>query len=126
VKAENILIDHDYEAIVGHFGHAKLIDDKETQVTRELQGIIIPTASEYLPTGKSSEKTDVFHYGIILLQLICGQQAFDLARLANYDVVMLIAWVIYIFHVLLSGDRNINGLYVFPLSFHSTTNRSLH
>ncbi|KAL6511678.1 LRR receptor kinase bak1 [Orobanche gracilis] len=48
---------------------------------------------EYLSTGKSSEKTDVFGYGIMLLELITGQRAFDLARLANDDDVMLLDWV---------------------------------
>ena len=45
-----------------------------------------------LPTGKSSEKTDVFGYGVMLLELITGQRAFDLARLANDDDVMLLDW----------------------------------
>ncbi|KAM7278648.1 hypothetical protein ACFE04_005782 [Oxalis oulophora] len=52
-----------------------------------------PTPPEYLSTGKSSEKTDVFGYGIMLLELITGQRAFDLARLANDDDVMLLDWV---------------------------------
>ncbi|KAK1315202.1 Somatic embryogenesis receptor kinase 1 [Acorus calamus] len=55
-----------------------------------LRGHIAP---EYLSTGKSSEKTDVFGYGIMLLELITGQRAFDLARLANDDDVMLLDWV---------------------------------
>ncbi|KAI3675866.1 hypothetical protein L1987_85462 [Smallanthus sonchifolius] len=39
------------------------------------------------------EKTDVFGYGVMLLELITGQRAFDLARLANDDDVMLLDWV---------------------------------
>ncbi|GAU40112.1 hypothetical protein TSUD_389620 [Trifolium subterraneum] len=50
-------------------------------------------APEYLSTGKSSEKTDVFGYGVTLLELITGQRAFDLARLASDDDVMLLDWV---------------------------------
>ncbi|KAF3972717.1 hypothetical protein CMV_003802 [Castanea mollissima] len=52
-----------------------------------------PVPPEYLSTGKSSEKTDVFGYGVMLLELITGQRAFDLARLANDDDVMLLDWV---------------------------------
>jgi somatic embryogenesis receptor kinase 1 len=94
VKAANILLDEDFEAVVGDFGLAKLMDYKDTHVTTAVRGTIGHIAPEYLSTGKSSEKTDVFGYGITLLELITGQRAFDLARLANDDDVMLLDWVI--------------------------------
>ncbi|XP_062219410.1 LRR receptor kinase SERK2-like [Phragmites australis] len=93
VKAANILLDEDFEAVVGDFGLAKLMDYKDTHVTTAVRGTIGHIAPEYLSTGKSSEKTDVFGYGIMLLELITGQRAFDLARLANDDDVMLLDWV---------------------------------
>ncbi|CAM6049958.1 unnamed protein product [Sphagnum compactum] len=93
VKAANILLDEEYEAVVGDFGLAKLMDYKDTHVTTAVRGTIGHIAPEYLSTGKSSEKTDVFGYGIMLLELITGQRAFDLARLANDDDVMLLDWV---------------------------------
>ncbi|KAL8136909.1 hypothetical protein V2J09_002910 [Rumex salicifolius] len=80
VKAANILLDGEFEAVVGDFGLAKLMDYKDTHVTTAVR-------------GKSSEKTDVFGYGVMLLELITGQRAFDLARLANNDDVMLLDWV---------------------------------
>lgn len=46
-----------------------------------------------MSTGKSSEKTDVYGYGITLLQLITGQGAVNLSRLADDDDVMLLDWV---------------------------------
>ncbi|KAH1250333.1 BRASSINOSTEROID INSENSITIVE 1-associated receptor kinase 1 [Glycine max] len=93
VKAANILLDDDFEAVVGDFGLAKLMDYKDTHVTTAVRGTIGHIAPEYLSTGKSSEKTDVFGYGVMLLELITGQRAFDLARLANDDDVMLLDWV---------------------------------
>ncbi|CAL5068236.1 unnamed protein product [Urochloa decumbens] len=93
VKAANILLDESFEAVVGDFGLAKLMDYKDTHVTTAVRGTIGHIAPEYLSTGKSSEKTDVFGYGIMLLELITGQRAFDLARLANDDDVMLLDWV---------------------------------
>ncbi|KAL6493147.1 LRR receptor kinase bak1 [Orobanche gracilis] len=92
VKAANILLDEEFEAVVGDFGLAKLMDYKDTHVTTAVRGTIGHIAPEYLSTGKSSEKTDVFGYGIMLLELITGQRAFDLARLANDDDVMLLDW----------------------------------
>lgn len=93
VKAANILLDDVFEAVVGDFGLAKLMDYKDTHVTTNVCGTIGHIAPEYLSTGKSSEKTDVFAYGIMLLEIITGQRAFDLARLASDDDIMLLDWV---------------------------------
>jgi serine/threonine protein kinase len=101
VKAANILLDEEFEAVVGDFGLAKLMDYKDTHVTTAVRGTIGHIAPEYLSTGKSSEKTDVFGYGIMLLELITGQRAFDLARLANDDDVMLLDWVCTLYYVLI-------------------------
>ncbi|KAG6709835.1 hypothetical protein I3842_06G152300 [Carya illinoinensis] len=93
VKAANIFLDGEFEAVVGEFGLAKLMDYKDTHVTTAIHGTIGHIAPEYLSSGKSSEKTDVFGYGVMLLELITGQRAFDLTRLANDDDVMLLDWV---------------------------------
>ncbi|KAK7400291.1 hypothetical protein VNO78_11495 [Psophocarpus tetragonolobus] len=93
VKAANILLDKDFEAVVGDFGLAKLMDYKNTHVTTAVRGTLGHIAPEYLSTGKSSDKTDVFGYGVMLLELVTGQRAFDLARLASHDEVMLFEWV---------------------------------
>ncbi|RWW21588.1 hypothetical protein GW17_00014248 [Ensete ventricosum] len=92
VKAANILLDEDFEAVVGDFGLAKLLDHQESHVTTAVRGTVGHIAPEYLSTGQSSEKTDVFGYGILLLELITGQKALDFGRLANQKGVML-DWV---------------------------------
>ncbi|KAK8316930.1 hypothetical protein V6Z12_A13G075900 [Gossypium hirsutum] len=92
LKAADILLDEEFEAVVGDFGLAKLMDYKNTHVTTAVRGTMGHIAPEYLSSGRASEKTDVFGYGIMLLELITGQKAVDLARLANDDV-MLLDWV---------------------------------
>ncbi|XP_073152001.1 BRASSINOSTEROID INSENSITIVE 1-associated receptor kinase 1-like isoform X2 [Henckelia pumila] len=64
VKAANIFLDEDLEAIVGDFGLAKLMHREDTHVTTAVHGAIGHIAPEYLSTGKCSEKTDVFGYGV--------------------------------------------------------------
>ncbi|KAK1376575.1 Protein kinase domain-containing protein [Heracleum sosnowskyi] len=82
----------DFEAVVGDFGLAKLLDHRESHVTTAVRGTVGHIAPEYLSTGQSSEKTDVFSFGILLLELITGQKALDFGGAANQKVVML-DWV---------------------------------
>ncbi|KAF2309553.1 hypothetical protein GH714_003799 [Hevea brasiliensis] len=82
VKAANILLDESFEAIVGDFGLAKLLDQRDSHVTTAVRGTVGHIAPEYLSTGQSSEKTDVFGFGILLLEFITGQKALN-AGLGN-------------------------------------------
>ncbi|KAE8693231.1 putative LRR receptor-like serine/threonine-protein kinase [Hibiscus syriacus] len=93
VKAANVLLDEDFEAVVGDFGLAKLVDVRQTNVTTQVRGTMGHIAPEYLSTGKSSERTDVFGYGIMLLELITGQRAIDFSRLEDEDDVLLLDYV---------------------------------
>ncbi|XP_020592740.1 probable LRR receptor-like serine/threonine-protein kinase At5g65240 isoform X2 [Phalaenopsis equestris] len=90
VKAANVLLDEDFEAVVGDFGLAKLVDVRKTSVTTQVRGTMGHIAPEYLSTGKSSERTDVFGYGIMLLELVTGQRAIDFSRLEGEDDVLLL------------------------------------
>ncbi|KAL5992874.1 LRR receptor kinase SERK2 [Asimina triloba] len=90
LKAANILLDDDFEAVLGDFGLAKLVDTKATHVTTQVRGTMGHIAPEYLSTGKSSEKTDVFGYGITLLELVTGQRAIDFSRLEEEEDVLLL------------------------------------
>jgi serine/threonine protein kinase len=87
-------LDEDFEAVVGDFGLAKLLDHRDSHVTTAVRGTVGHIAPEYLSTGQSSEKTDVFGFGILLLELVTGQKALDFGRAANQKGVML-DWVSY-------------------------------
>ncbi|XP_008797566.1 protein NSP-INTERACTING KINASE 1-like [Phoenix dactylifera] len=92
VKAANILLDDYCEAVVGDFGLAKLLDHRESHVTTAVRGTVGHIAPEYLSTGQSSEKTDVFGFGILLLELITGLRAMEFGKAANQKGAML-DWV---------------------------------
>ncbi|VFQ95343.1 unnamed protein product [Cuscuta campestris] len=92
VKAANILLDDYCEAVVGDFGLAKLLDHCDSHVTTAVRGTVGHIAPEYLSTGQSSEKTDVFGFGILLLELITGQRALEFGKAANQKGAML-DWV---------------------------------
>lgn len=92
VKAANVLLDDCYEAIVGDFGLAKLLDHGDSHVTTAVRGTVGHIAPEYLSTGQSSEKTDVFGFGILLLELITGMRALEFGKTVNQKGAML-DWV---------------------------------
>lgn len=92
VKAANILLDDYFEAVVGDFGLAKLLDHRDSHVTTAVRGTVGHIAPEYLSTGQSSEKTDVFGFGILLLELITGLRALEFGKAANQKGAML-DWV---------------------------------
>ncbi|EPS72006.1 hypothetical protein M569_02751, partial [Genlisea aurea] len=80
VKAANVLLDDYHEAVVGDFGLAKLLDHEESHVTTAVCGTVGHIAPEYLSTGQSSEKTDVFGFGILLMELITGTRAIEFGK----------------------------------------------
>ncbi|TQD75203.1 hypothetical protein C1H46_039244 [Malus baccata] len=92
VKAANILLDDYYEAVVGDFGLAKLLDHHDSHITTAVRGTVGHIAPEYLSTGQSSEKTDVFGFGILILELISGQRALEFGKAANQKGAIL-DWV---------------------------------
>ncbi|KAL8475955.1 hypothetical protein ACS0TY_028568 [Phlomoides rotata] len=92
VKAANILLDDYCEAVVGDFGLAKLLDHQDSHVTTAVRGTVGHIAPEYLSTGQSSEKTDVFGFGILLLELITGQRALQFGKSSNQKGAVL-DWV---------------------------------
>jgi len=57
-----------------------------------VRGTVGHIAPEYLSTGQSSEKTDVFGFGILLLELITGQTALEFGKATTQKGAML-DWV---------------------------------
>ncbi|CAL1415029.1 unnamed protein product [Linum trigynum] len=92
VKAANVLLDDYYEAVVGDFGLAKLLDHADSHVTTAVRGTVGHIAPEYLSTGQSSDKTDVFGFGILLIELITGMRALEFGKSVNQKGAML-EWV---------------------------------
>lgn len=89
MKAANVLLDEFYEAVVGDFGLAKLLNHADTHVTTAVRGTVGHIAPEYLSTGQSSEKTDVFGFGILLVELITGMRTLQLEKTVNQKGIML-------------------------------------
>ncbi|MQL81548.1 hypothetical protein Taro_014010 [Colocasia esculenta] len=76
VKPNNVLLDADFQAHLGDFGLARLVHSAErTTSTTKLAGTIGYLAPEYGYTGKATPESDVFSYGIVVLEVICGRRS---------------------------------------------------
>ncbi|CAN6858087.1 unnamed protein product [Brassica oleracea] len=77
VKAGNILLDSNLLPKVSDFGLAKLYDDKKTHISTRVAGTIGYLAPEYAMRGHLTEKTDVYAFGIVALELVSGRKNSD-------------------------------------------------
>ncbi|EMS68316.1 Proline-rich receptor-like protein kinase PERK4 [Triticum urartu] len=77
IKSANILLDNNFEAMVADFGLAKLTYDGITHVSTRIMGTFGYLAPEYASSGKLTEKSDVYSYGVMLVELITGRRPID-------------------------------------------------
>ncbi|KAK6939958.1 Protein kinase domain [Dillenia turbinata] len=76
MRPSNILLTHDFVPMLGDFGLAKWKHNEDAWQTRIL-GTLGYLAPEYAENGIVSVRTDVYAFGIVLLQLISGRKAVD-------------------------------------------------
>ncbi|KAL8136835.1 hypothetical protein V2J09_002836 [Rumex salicifolius] len=74
VKPENILLDGGFKAVLADFGLSKLMAKEESRVVTRVRGTHGYLAPEWILEQGISEKSDVYSYGIVLLELIAGQR----------------------------------------------------
>lgn len=77
VKSSNILLDKDFEAHLTDFGIAKSLCTSKSHTSTYIMGTIGYIDPEYARTSRLTEKSDVYSYGIVLLELLTGRKAVD-------------------------------------------------
>ncbi|KAJ6986906.1 serine/threonine-protein kinase [Populus alba x Populus x berolinensis] len=77
IKASNILLDHNLCPKVSDFGLSKLFPEDCTHVSTRVAGTLGYLAPEYAISGRLTRKTDVYSFGVLLLEIISGRKAVD-------------------------------------------------
>ncbi|KAK7252563.1 hypothetical protein RIF29_36606 [Crotalaria pallida] len=77
IKSSNILLDGNLDARVSDFGLAKLLEDEETHITTIVAGTFGYLAPEYMQSGRATEKTDIYSFGVLTLEVISGKRPTD-------------------------------------------------
>ncbi|XP_039160342.1 G-type lectin S-receptor-like serine/threonine-protein kinase SD2-5 [Eucalyptus grandis] len=76
IKPQNILLDGNFNAKVADFGLSKLVDRDQSQVVTTMRGTPGYLAPEWL-SAAITEKVDVYSYGVVILEIVCGRKIFD-------------------------------------------------
>ncbi|RZS24935.1 hypothetical protein BHM03_00058072 [Ensete ventricosum] len=92
IKASNVLLDHELNGRLGDFGLARLYDHGTDPHTTHIVGTMGYLAPELVRTGKATTITDVFAFGVFLLEVACGRRPVDSA--ASGEELILLDWVV--------------------------------
>lgn len=80
VKSSGIIItEPDFHAKICHFGAAELCgetaeDGGEGQRSKQFEGVRGYMSPEFQETGEATQESDVYAFGVVLLELLCGEE----------------------------------------------------
>jgi hypothetical protein len=111
IKSSNIMLDSNFNAKLGDFGLARLVDHVKGSLTSTvLAGTRGYMAPECVTTGNASKESDVYSFGIVALEIACGRKPIKIN--ASQDQVVLVEWVWKLYgigKVLDAADPRLNG-----------------
>ncbi|KAL5734664.1 hypothetical protein ACOSP7_032525 [Xanthoceras sorbifolium] len=91
IKAGNVLLDSEMNGRLGDFGLAKLYEHGTVPGTTRVVGTLGYLAPELTRTGKPTTSSDVFAFGALLLEVVCGRRPIE--PKASPEELILVDWV---------------------------------
>ncbi|XP_020114164.1 L-type lectin-domain containing receptor kinase IX.1-like [Ananas comosus] len=110
IKSSNIMLDSSFGAKLGDFGLARLVDHDRGSQTTVPAGTLGYLAPECFITGKASKETDIFSFGVVLLEIACGRKC--IVQTEDRSKVSLVEWVWELYgrnSVLEAAHEHLNG-----------------
>ncbi|XVE86893.1 hypothetical protein DITRI_Ditri18aG0072100 [Diplodiscus trichospermus] len=91
IKSSNVMLDSNFNAKLGDFGLARLIDHDLGLQTTVLAGTMGYLAPECVTTGKASKESDVYSFGVVALEIACGRKPVEPRE--EPSKVRMVEWV---------------------------------
>ncbi|KAJ1423274.1 Serine/threonine-protein kinase, active site [Sesbania bispinosa] len=95
IKPSNVMLDSDFNARLGDFGLARTIhlSEKTHHSTREIAGTPGYIAPESFHTRRASVETDVYAFGVLMLEVVCGRRKLEHKQYLNNYNNSIMDWV---------------------------------
>ncbi|KAJ3708992.1 hypothetical protein LUZ61_012697 [Rhynchospora tenuis] len=95
IKPSNIILDSLFNAKLGDFGLARLIDHEASAQATIPAGTTGYIAPESVITGITSALSDVYSFGIVLLEIACGRRPVMVQEDENKAILVKWVWDLY-------------------------------
>nr|AKV93692.1 lectin receptor kinase [Nicotiana benthamiana] len=92
VKASNVLLDGELNGKLGDFGLARLYEHGSNPCTTRVVGTLGYLAPELPRTGRATTSSDVFAFGALLLEVVCGRRPIDPKAEPEEFVLVDLVW----------------------------------
>ncbi|KAB1206914.1 L-type lectin-domain containing receptor kinase IX.1 [Morella rubra] len=96
IKSSNIMLDSSFNAKLGDFGLARLVDhEKLGSQTSALAGTMGYMALEYVMSSRATKESDIYSFGVVLLEIACGRKPHEpQAREGEFSIIEWV-WELY-------------------------------
>nr|GMC91273.1 L-type lectin-domain containing receptor kinase VIII.1-like [Ipomoea batatas] len=112
IKTSNIMLDESFNARLSDFGLARQVEHDKSPDATVAAGTMGYLAPEYLLTGRATDKTDVFSYGAVVLEVASGRRPIEKEAEKARGNGNLVEWVWGLHRegrLLSAADSRLNG-----------------